>query len=159
MAKDSLTVEDCNNGAFFARALSDAGFPIGFAGWLRDEDAKDSPFHFYIATPLWDVDGPVETVSLIDRFVALRGDAFGFDMHDVEIGPNTADAMRAIRELFRADLIPTEDLSEDDFANKHVDPDTLHLPRVYISKPVEGRESVKEARRAFETNLLRMEAA
>jgi len=159
MAKENLTYDDCHRGAELVRELVSAGFPVGFAGWLRDSDDAGEPFRFYIATPLWDMDGPIETVSLIDRFFGIRGAALGFDIHDVEIGPSTADAMQTLRENIRLDIESFIDTKWPENAEVDLDDRLLGLQLVYVSQPVKGREVVKAARRTFEGNLATMEAA
>lgn len=159
MAEENLTLEECRRGAALVRELVKAGFPVGFAGWLRDADASDEPFRLYIATPLWDVDGPFETVSLVDRFFEMRGASLGFDIHDVEIGPSTADAMRQLREHVHMDVDRFLDGSGSKEGEIERGGMRLNIQCVYISVPEKGRESIKAARRAFEKNLADMEAA
>jgi len=159
MAEENLTLEECRRGAELVRELANAGFPIGFAGWLRDADDAGEPFRLYIATPLWDMDGPFETVSLVDRFFEMRGASLGFDIHDIEIGPSTADAMRQLREHIHMDVNQFLDVSELDEDEIERGGMRLNIQCVYISVPEAGRESIKAARRAFERKLADMEAA
>ena len=159
MAEENLTLEECRRGAEFVRELVVAGFPVVFAGWLRDIDDTDEPFRLYIATPLWDVDGPFETVSLIDRFFEVRGAALGFDIHDVEVGPSAAGAMRRLRENVHLDIYPFTDEGWPKAEKVERDETLLNKQRVYVSVPETGRESVKAARRVFEKHLAEMEAA
>jgi len=144
-----LSQNEMESGSQFTDRLHDMDFPIGFAGWIFAQDVGE--WRFYVATPLFFVDGATATTDLFLRFFDRFGEECGMDFSSLQIGPSEADMIAALRKTYRVSGSSVE--IENSTFRQGDQQIVIRAAQLYHSERDSGRERIKAARRRFVEKL------